>query len=71
MKILNQAQAEAVYSTMCALNNIGDLSGDISLDDCEVRISRSGEISVRGRRLAEREIYTHQAAFAAAYGLDG
>ena len=56
MKILTQAQAEAVYSAMCALNNIGaNICGDISLDNCEVRVSRiSGEISVRGRKLAER-----------------
>jgi len=71
MKILTQAQAEAVYSAMCALNNIGaNICGDISLDNCEVRVSRiSGEISVRGRKLAEREIYEGQYQFAAAYGL--
>ena len=30
-KILNQAQAEAIYSAMCALNNVGAVAREIGI----------------------------------------
>lgn len=31
MSILSKAQAEAVYSAICALNNLGNCSGEINI----------------------------------------
>lgn len=75
--ILNQAQAEAVYSAMCALNNVG---GRIctELQDRygnEIRVLESWDgVTVTlntGGIVRERDsiTYADQHAFATAYGL--
>lgn len=77
--ILSQAQAEAVYSAMCALNNIGaridtkvPMGGGIGTRVWE---GIAGHVLVDGEFRGEptaglnRETYSDQAAFAAAYGL--
>lgn len=68
--ILNQAQAEAVYSAMCALNNVGGgFSGTIVLpDDMAVSCWSEGESTVSAGNGAV-ESYVNQAAFASAYDL--
>lgn len=67
--ILTQAQAEAVYSAMCALNNVG---GCI---DCRIGYIRVNESAIAGILIMARgkrtERHDNQAAFAAAYGLNG
>lgn len=76
--ILNQAQAEAVYSAMCALNNVsankgievsfaGTFCGDYSR--LSVIESAGGDVTVTStsRRLVEH--HKNQAAFATTYGL--
>lgn len=77
--ILNQAQAQAVYTAMCALNNVsanegvqisfvGTVDGDYKHIKVEECAGGSVEVSfgILGR---ERETYPNQAAFAAAYNL--
>lgn len=77
--ILNQSQAEAVYSAMCALNNV---SGRIDASmpagggtGARVRETIDGSILVAGEFRGEahggpwKEIYADQNAFATAYGL--
>lgn len=70
-KILSQSKAEAVYSAMCALNNIaiemkstfnshGELVFVSAMTDGRVRVELVGITD---------EIYPNQAAFATAYGL--
>lgn len=79
-KILTQAQAEAVYSAICALNNVG-LRGVAEWEQVfdtgyypkrkeqfEVREQRDGSILVRILGV-DGEAYADQSAFAAAYGL--
>lgn len=72
-QILNQAQAEAVYSAMCTLNNVGAETGRVRIDVAVVAWGATGASVelVRAYRdmNAERENYDSQAAFAAAYGL--
>lgn len=71
MKILNQAQAEAVYAAMCQLNNVGGRI-DARLEDCRVA-DRGIQICVYKCLDGEwepGELYADQNAFAAAYGLD-
>lgn len=56
--ILNKAQAEAVYSAMCALNNVSGVGLGVVFPEAGGRI-RSGRIAVRelgdtGRVLVER-----------------
>lgn len=82
--ILTQAQAEAVYSAMCALNNVCGTIGEISMPAHRVKgrvavsEATSGEIAVRHLEFAgnpveqcvTEERYADQNAFAAAYGLD-
>lgn len=71
-RILNQAQAEAIYSAMCALNNVG---GHLACEliDGTVVIEKSPlnpqviQVSSNGRG---DEFYESQAAFATAYGLE-
>ncbi len=77
--ILNQAQAEGIYGSMCIANNFGGrVSATISgctnepaikvnsLDDGRIEIcGDSNDINVP----VPRETYANQAAFAAAYGL--
>jgi hypothetical protein len=68
-KILNQSQAEAVYSAMCALNNIG---GSISALIGSIRVEEtySGKIQVWGvRNIDAPDSFNSQADFAKAYGL--
>ena len=65
--ILNQAQAEAVYSAMCALNNVDGTVGTIRFRLAWVQTDFSGEIAVHGT--TDDEVYPNQAAFATAYGL--
>lgn len=71
--ILNQAQAEAVYSAMCALNNVGADTGRVRIDVAVVAWGSTGASVelVRSHRdtQAERENYADQSAFATAYGL--
>lgn len=70
--ILNPAQAEAVYSAMCALNNVcGRLQatfdgGLISVEEVQV-----GTILVSRFYGGPREVYASQADFAIAYRVDG
>lgn len=67
-KILTQAQAEAVYSAMCALNNVGAL-----LDTCGNgwRVMQRPDETVRVEDLNGRtiETYASQAGFASFYDL--
>jgi hypothetical protein len=79
--ILNSAQAEAVYSAMCALNNvalceglsisfIGTINGNaerIKVEETDKDVIR---VSYRLGREDEREHHEGQAAFATAYGLN-
>lgn len=79
--ILNQAQAEAVYSAMCALNNVSVSEGtEITFvgtsNDGMARYTCSeypdGQIEVDkwpGQLDRHIEFYANQAAFATAYGL--
>jgi hypothetical protein len=79
-KLLTPAQAEAVYSAMCALNNVGaKLKAafgswpPLGKDGTNVFENESGVVRVVrcvGYELAEDEEYADQATFAAAYGLD-
>lgn len=75
--ILNQSQAAAVYSAMCALNNVsGRIKaqfGDVSDDGVNVFEELDGSVNVvrvRHYDVLEAEHYASQAAFAAAYGLN-
>ena len=69
--ILNKSQAEAVYSAMCALNNVGSVSCEFNLPNgAWVQVRADGVISIAPEaRFANWERYDTQAAFAAAYGL--
>ena len=67
-KILTQAQAEAVYSAMCALNNVGGRIGAALGDGCMVREDSDGEIYI-SHDVWRLEYHADQAAFATAYGL--
>lgn len=77
--LLNKAQAEAVYSAMCALNNVC-ASAHIDMRDglnrnLKIREdSRDGVVTISlnvGGIVRERDVerYGSQRAFAAAYGL--
>lgn len=69
--ILHKSQAEAVYSAMCALNNVGAKFNEFVFsgrNGPEVRNMGAGNILVDdGYEGVER--YASQAAFATAYGL--
>ena len=67
-KILNKTQAEAVYSAMCALNNVSFRACDLSFDKAIVKQAFNGAISVIGV-IGDDEHYDSQVAFATAYGL--
>lgn len=67
-KILNQAQAEAVYAAMCQLNNVFAVCGDITLRE-GLRVQWLNRVEVRDGLSGPREEYPNQLAFAAAYGL--
>lgn len=66
--ILSKAQAEAAYSAMCALNNVGGICGDLSLSE-GLRVQWLQGVTVRDGLSGPREEYPNQAAFATAYGL--
>lgn len=69
--ILTTAQAQAVYSAMCALNAVGGKL-ETTVDDVLVRVGvLTGRVSVVSAFDADdrRETYDDQDAFAAAYGL--
>lgn len=63
-KILTQAQAEAVYSAMCALNNV---LGSLCCRIDGIRIEAWDVIHITDDTRTEN--YADQPAFAAAYGL--
>ena len=67
-KILTQAQAEAVYSAMCALNSAGVICGDLTLSE-GLRVQWLESVTVRDGLSGPREEYANQSAFATAYGL--
>lgn len=75
-KILNHSQAEAVYSAMCALNNVGArIAANMPTRDGEsvnVFERENGTVSIwlqnHGVTHSD-ETHTTQAAFAIAYGL--
>ena len=74
-RILTQAQAEAVYSAMCALNNVGAIAKDIrGIGSCRTLVLSeewTGLVEIRrGSRGPLLETYENQAAFATAYGLN-
>lgn len=80
-KILNQAQAEAVYSAMCHLNNVrGFIKVTLPIHELPVAMSGTfirvweddGHIKVRrsvNHDFTAEEFYDDQSAFATAYGL--
>lgn len=76
--ILTPAQAEAVYSAMCALNNVGAridafLEGAFharEMADGRVVVHIVPNVTFPGSHAAEPEIYPNQSAFATAYGLE-
>lgn len=65
--ILNQSQAEAVYSAMCALNNVGARI-DVRLPSGRVVEGPNSVILVTAYAKSSEE-YNNQSDFAAAYGL--
>lgn len=77
--ILNQSQAEAVYSAMCALNNVGGRvdaripeDGAVVTRVCdtlsgEIHISIENRIVLGSSEIVE--LHEDQSAFATAYGL--
>lgn len=67
--ILNKSQAEAVYSAMCALNNVGGFCGDLTLSG-GLRVQWLQSVTVRDGLSGPREEYPSQSAFATAYGLN-
>lgn len=70
--ILTAAQAQAVYSAMCALNPVGGGQVEAYVDEAFalVRETASGSVRVISIRESDkREEYADQGAFAAAYGL--
>lgn len=68
--ILTQAQAEAVYSAICVLNNVSGRIEALNLPDNGIAVGcfSSGVIHVRNI-YGQFENHTNQAAFATAYGL--
>lgn len=70
--ILTKAQAEAVYSAMCHLNNVGMRIGATLDGGVRVIEVPGGAVHVRrfiGGEWASGELYGDQSAFATAYGL--
>ena len=75
--ILTQAQAEAVYSAMCALNNVcAKMKAEMRSSDKKqyVEVQQTGErvyvSQYTGGRVSGTELHADQTAFAAAYGLN-
>ena len=78
--ILNQSQAEAVYSAMCALNNVGGIFdakfkkyvGE-RIGVIVVQAAWDGEVFIKFdvfEMAQQSELYIDQSAFAEAYGLN-
>lgn len=72
--ILNPAQAQAVYSAMCALAQINARNTNITLpvdevEDIHIIANDIGMLVERRGGVPTGECYADQAAFAAAYGL--
>lgn len=68
--ILNQAQAEAVYQAMCALNNVGaTVSAEFHQDGLQAYSLSDGSVAVQNDTTLGLETYNTQADFATAYGL--
>lgn len=73
--ILNQSQAEAVYSAMCELNNVSArLDTFIEAESIHCREISGGRVVIHktpeSPALVVSEEYPDQSAFATAYGLD-
>lgn len=74
--ILTRRQAEAVYSAMCALNNIGSRlhARDVGYtpDGFAIQVHETDQKTIAVATGTQRlETHDSQAAFAAMYGLDG
>lgn len=69
VKILTQAQAEAVHNAMCVLNTEHMRACDLRFGKAIVSSDINGTIRVIGTAVVDDERYADQAAFAAAYGL--
>ena len=68
--ILNQVQAEAVYSAMRALNNVGGrIAAALDGGEREICEMHDGTIIIHSDFGLKKEQHANQAAFAAAYGL--
>lgn len=67
-KILTEAQADAVYSAMCHLNNVGGFI-KASVQLCTVEEIGGRWIVVTDHTTGMREEYDGQHLFASAYGL--
>lgn len=72
-KILNQSQAEAVYSAMCALNNVAADKGAASFESGRMNGIyvnwQTHVVAIQVGVVGPSEYYADQAAFATAYGL--
>ena len=69
-RILNQAQAEAVYSAICALNNVHLRGCDLRFGNAIVQLDFNGTVRVIGTAVVDDERYADDSAFATAYGLN-
>lgn len=70
--ILTPAQAEAVYSAMCHLNNVSGRIAATMEEKLRVIEMATGAVYVRellGGEWETAELYADQSAFATAYGL--
>lgn len=67
--ILTTAQAQAVYSAMCALNSVHMRACDLRFGSAIVTSDFNGVVRVLGKVEQDDERYADQAAFAAAYDL--
>ena len=68
--ILNKAQAKAVYSAICALNNVHLRGCDLRFGNAIVQLDFNGTVRVIGTAVVDDERYADDAAFATAYGLN-
>jgi hypothetical protein len=69
--ILTPAQAEAVYSAMCALNNVNGRCVDLAIgDNAAVLVHATGTVTVIRYVTEPAERYASQHEFASAYGLN-
>lgn len=73
-KLLNHEQADAVFTAMCALNNVSASRNQLSIGAIEID-HVDGSISIvkrdrpQGLRIVAQEDYSNPAAFTEAYGL--